>query len=93
MDILQTPRFAKQVKKLKSNQKKALDEAVKTIAENPMLGIQKRGDLSFLRVYKFKMQQQQAWLAYSYDDEEIIITLLAVGAHENFYRDLKKSFP
>ncbi len=93
MQVLQTSRFAKQVKKLKANQKIALDEAVKTIADNPLIGIQKRGDLSFLKVYKFKMQQQQALLAYSYDDEKIIITLLAVGTHENFYRDLKKSFP
>jgi len=90
MNILQTPRFTKQLKKLKTNQKKALDEAVKIIAENPLLGIQKRGDLSFLRVYKFTMLKQQALLAYTYDDEEIIVTLLAVGAHENFYRDLKR---
>jgi len=90
MNILQTPRFAKQVKKLKANQKQVLDEAVKQVADNPLIGTQKRGDLSFLRVYKFKMQQQQALLAYSYDDEKIIVTLLAVGSHENFYRDLKR---
>jgi mRNA-degrading endonuclease RelE of RelBE toxin-antitoxin system len=29
-------------------------------------------------------------LAYTYDDEKIIVTLLAVGSHENFYRDLKR---
>jgi len=90
MNVLQTPRFAKQVKKLKTNQKKALDEAVKTIAENPLLGIQKRGDLSFLRVYKFKMLKQEALLAYTYNDEKIVVTLLAVGTHENFYRDFKR---
>jgi len=90
INILQTPRFAKQLKKLKSNQKKVLDEAVKQVADNPLIGVQKRGDLSFLRVYKFKMQQQQALLAYAYDDEKIIVTLLAVGSHENFYRDLKR---
>ena len=90
MNIQQTPRFAKQVKKLKANQKQALDTAVKLVAGNPTLGTQKRGDLSFLRVYKFKMLEQQALLAYSYDDEKIIITLLAVGSHENFYRGLKR---
>jgi mRNA-degrading endonuclease RelE of RelBE toxin-antitoxin system len=90
MNILQTPRFAKQLKKLKPNQKKILDEAVKQVADNPLIGVQKRGDLSFLRVYKFKMQQQQALLAYIYDDEKIIVTLLTVGSHENFYRDLKR---
>ncbi|HID37570.1 MAG TPA: type II toxin-antitoxin system RelE/ParE family toxin [Ghiorsea sp.] len=90
MNILQTPRFAKQVKKLQANQKQALDAAVKLVAGNPALGTQKRDDLSFLRVYKFKMLEQQALLAYSYDEKQIIITLLAVGSHENFYRDLKR---
>ena len=90
MLLLQTPRFAKQLKKLKVNQKQALDEAVKAIADNPLIGVQKRGDLSFLRVYKFNMLQQQALLAYSYDDGKLIIKLLAIGSHENFYRDLKR---
>lgn len=90
MNIQQTPRFAKQLKKLQTNQKKALDAAVKWVADNPTPGTQKRGDLSFLRVYKFKMLEQQALLAYSYDEKQIIITLLAVGSHENFYRALKR---
>ncbi|MDX8381418.1 MAG: type II toxin-antitoxin system RelE/ParE family toxin [Ghiorsea sp.] len=90
MQVLQTPRFAKQLKKLKANQKKVLDKAVKVIISNPVIGVQKRGDLSFLRVYKFKMLKQEALLAYSYEDEKLIINLLAIGSHENFYRDLKR---
>jgi hypothetical protein len=31
----------------------------------------------------------QALLAYS-DDGKLIIKLLAIGSHENFYRDLKR---
>jgi len=90
MKIEQTPRFAKQLKKLKPNQKQALDKAVKALVENPMLGVQKHGDLDYLRVYKFSMLKQQALLAYSFDDGLLIITLLAVGTHENFYRDMKR---
>ncbi len=90
MQVLQTPRFAKQVKKLKANQKQALDEAVKALVDNPLLGVQKRGDLDYLRVYKFNMLKQQTLLAYSYDDGKIIINLLGIGSHENFYRDLKR---
>lgn len=89
MQLLQTPRFSKQLKKLKRNQKVALDETVKVILDYPLIGVQKRGDLSFLRIYKFKMLQQQALLAYSFDDGKLIITLLAIGSHENVYRDLK----
>ena len=90
MQVVQVPRFAKQVKKLKPNQKQALDEAVRAIIDNPQLGIQKKGDLSYLRVYKFTMLKQQALLAYSYNDKQLIIQLLAVGSHENFYGDLKR---
>ena len=90
MQVLQTPCFAKQVKKLKPNQKQALDDAVRTILQDPLIGVKKHGDLHYLRVYKFSMLKQQALLAYSVDEERAIIKLLAVGPHENFYRDLKR---
>ena len=90
MQVLQTPRFSKQLKKLKPIQKDALDKAVQKVVDNPFIGIQKRGDLNYLRVYKFKMLKQQALLAYSYDEGRLIIKLLGVGSHENFYRDLKR---
>jgi len=90
MQVLQTPRFARQIKKLKPNQKKDLDHAVKVVMDDPLIGTQKHGDLNYLRVYKFNMLKQQTLLAYSYDEESIMIKLLGVGAHENFYRDLKR---
>ncbi len=90
MIILQTPRFSRQLKKLKKNRKEALDEAVTAIIANPLIGVQKRGELDYLRVYKFSMLKQQALLAYSYDDGKLIIKLLAIGSYENFYRDLKR---
>jgi mRNA-degrading endonuclease RelE of RelBE toxin-antitoxin system len=90
MQVLQTPRFSKQLKKLKPIQKDALDKAVQKVIDDPVIGIQKRGDLNYLRVYKFKMLKQQALLAYSYDEGRVIIKLLGVGSHENFYRDLKR---
>ncbi|KZZ53183.1 type II toxin-antitoxin system RelE/ParE family toxin, partial [Oleiphilus sp. HI0123] len=67
-NILQTPTFKKAVKKLKPNQKKDLDNAVKELVKDPLLGEQKRGDLAFLRVYKFKMIKQLTLLGYSYDE-------------------------
>lgn len=91
MNILQTSTFSKTVKKLHKNQKKDLDEAVKTIMDNPRVGDEKVGDLSGVSVYKFKMVKQLTLLAYKYEDQTITLTLLALGTHENFYRDLKKS--
>ena len=90
IQVLQTPRFAKQLKKLKVNQKKDLDGAVQNIINDPLLGVQKRGDLDYIRVYKFNMSKQQTLLAYGYDDGRLIIELLGVGSDENFYRDLKR---
>ena len=88
--VLQTPTFKKAVKKLKPNQKKELDAAVKELMAKPTLGEQKKGDLAFLRVYKFKMSKQLTLLGYSFDDGTLILELMALGSHENFYRDIKR---
>lgn len=88
MIISQTKIFGKQKKKLHSKQIKSLDQAVKKIATNPTVGILKKGDLQGIRIYKFKITNQEYLLAYTESREQII--LLALGTHENFYRDLKK---
>lgn len=90
MRVLQTARFSKAVKKLHGNQKRDLDDAVKTIMANPAIGEIKVGDLAGIQVYKFKMSNQPTLLAYHHEDDEITLTLLALGTHENFYRDLKR---
>lgn len=88
--VLQTPTFKKAVKKLKQNQKKELDSAIKTLMKTPTLGEQKKGDLAFLRVYKFKMNRQLTLLGYSFYNDTLTLELMALGSHENFYRDLKR---
>ncbi|WP_245912708.1 type II toxin-antitoxin system RelE/ParE family toxin [Marinobacterium halophilum] len=55
------------------NQKEDLDKAVRMLMEDPMLGEQKKGDLFFLRVYKFKMVEQLTLLGYSYDDGTVTL--------------------
>lgn len=89
--MFQSRQFAKAVKKLHSNQKFDLDKAVQLIMHDPMIGDSKAGDLTGVRVYKFKMVSQLNLLAYSYENEILTLTLLALGSHENFYRDLKQS--
>ena len=90
MNILQTPTFSKQVKKLHKNQKDDLDQAIKSIVKDPSIGDMKKGDLSKIQVYKFKMVNQLTLLAYEFYEDELQLILLALGSHENFYRDLKK---
>ena len=88
IEILQTPVFAKKKKRLKKNQIKDLDEAVQEIVKHPEIGERKTGDLADIWVYKFRMVKQEYLLAYQWDSEKRI--LIALGVHENFYRDLKK---
>lgn len=88
--LLQTPTFKRAVKRLHSQQKRDLDEAVRAIAADPAIGEAKAGDLAGVRVYKFKMNRQTALLAFEVRDTEDAVILLALGSHENFYRDLKR---
>ena len=87
--VLQTPTFKKAVKKLKPNQKKELDRVVKVLMAKPALGEQKKGDLAFLRIYKFKMNKQLTLLGYSFNDGTLTLELMTLGSHENFYRNIK----
>jgi mRNA-degrading endonuclease YafQ of YafQ-DinJ toxin-antitoxin module len=88
IELLQTRRFEKAVAKLHAQQKKVLDKAIRDILAAPEEGEMKKGDLAGVRIAKFRMENQLVLLAYTY--EEATLTLLALGSHENFYRDLKK---
>ena len=81
--------FKKQVKNLHKNQKQILDEAIKEVMANPTIGQMKKGDLADIRVYKFKILNQLYLLAYKISNDNLELVLVALGVHENFYRDLK----
>jgi mRNA interferase RelE/StbE len=87
-EIIQSPVFAKQKKKLHKQQIKDLDKAVKSLINDPTIGDMKVGDLQGVRVYKFKSKKQQILLAYELIDSTLY--LYTFGSHENFYRELKK---
>ncbi|MBC8493605.1 MAG: type II toxin-antitoxin system RelE/ParE family toxin [Candidatus Thioglobus sp.] len=54
--------------------------------KDPLLGEEKRGDLTSVFVYKFDCINQQFLLAYQWSEEYRL--LLLVGVHENFYKKL-----
>lgn len=87
IQIFQTSVFAKQIKKLNKKQRSLVDDAIKKIVDKPSIGEQKKGDLSTIWVYKFPIDKQQYLLAYQWDPEKRI--LIALGVHENFYRNIK----
>ena len=89
--LKQTRRFARAYKKLHDNVAADVDKAADVVAKDPAIGEKKKGDLADLFVYKFRSQNQLYLLGYTVDDEIQLVYLEAIGAHENFYRDLKRS--
>ena len=88
MNVRRSRYFHQAYRKLHPNQLKPVNEAIRHIMANLQCGEEKRGDLRGVRVYKFRVQDQQFLLAYEFDTDNL--SLLALGIHENFYRDLKK---
>jgi len=90
MEIFQTPTFKKQTKKLHKNQKRDLDKVIKKTVNDPLVGNIKKGDFNGVRVYKFKMAKQLMLLGYEFYENDMVLVMLSLGSHENFYKDLKK---
>lgn len=88
IQVSQSAAFAKAYKKLHKNQMIDVDTAIEAIVLNPLIGEPKRGDLNGVYVHKFKSQNQEVLLAYEFDLKTRHLLLL--GAHENFYRELKR---
>ena len=86
--ILQMPGFKKSYKKLHHKHRACVDKAIQAIINEPKIGTAKKGDLADVFVYKFKIGPQEMLLAYEWNPALRI--LLALGVHENFYRDLKR---
>lgn len=90
MKILQSGVFRRRVRKLHASEKKLLDTVVRRIVSDATIGQMKTGDLAGVQVYKYKRKTQQYLLAYRINPNGKALTLLALGSHENFYRDLKR---
>ncbi len=89
MKVLQSRSFAKKVKKLNKSEKSKIDDQIRSIIQNPDIGIEKKGDLKGIFVHKFKVKTIQYLLAYRIIETNL--ELIMLGPHENYYRDLKKS--
>ncbi len=84
------PKYNKIKKKLPSLLIKSINKAENEVAKNPSIGTQKHGDLKGIYVYKFKPIDQELLLAYEVHREKREVIFIAIGGHENFYRDLKQ---
>ena len=89
MQILQKLTFRKAYKKLHPNQLKDADAAIDAIIAKPTIGTLKKGDLKGFRVYKFNMVNQLTLIAYTFEEDALVLMFINIGPHENFYRSLK----
>lgn len=87
MNIYQSRTFENKIKKFSRREKEILDEEIKKIAKNPLVGEEKKGDLRGVYVYKFKIKSIQYLLSYRMS--KAALELIMIGPHENYYRDLK----
>ncbi len=87
MRIYQSRTFENKVKKLSKQEKELLDDEIKKIAENPLIGEEKKGDLKSVYVHKFKIKSLQYLLSYRMIRADI--ELIMIGPHENYYKELK----
>ena len=90
IDVYQSNRFEKAMKKLSDAETKIVEDEIDRILDNPLIGEQKKGDLSHLRVYKFRLNDLTVLLGYSWQAGKLELYLLHIGSHENFYEAQKK---
>jgi len=82
-------KFNRVKKKFPVDLRKAVDDVVRRVCEDPSVGDLKTGTLSGVRVHKFGCLGQVYLLAYEPCQEEGVVYIYPVGGHENFYRDLQ----
>lgn len=90
IEVFESSKFTKQLKKLPDDELKAVEDEIERVIDDPEIGEQKKGDLSYLRVHKFKLNGQLVLLGYSWKEAELQLYLLSIGPHENFYDSLKE---
>lgn len=79
IEVFESGLFAKQLKKLPADVLKLVEDEIERVIDNPKIGEQKKGCLSYLRMHKFKLKGQLVLLGYVWKDAELQIYLLSVG--------------
>jgi len=86
-----TPLFRRRKKRAARPLQEAIDSAARAILTNPLIGEPKVGALKGVRVYKFNHYNLEYLVAYQLETRKRLIQFLAVGPHENFYRNLQRT--
>ncbi len=64
-----------------------LDKEIKKIMSDPEIGVEKKGDLKGIYVYKFKIKTALFLLPYRFVSDGL--ELISIGSHKNYYMSLK----
>lgn len=90
IDIYETSRFSKALDRLSEQQLRVVEDQIELIITAPEMGELKKGDLNYLRVHKFQLNNQLTLLGYSWIEQKIELYLLSLSSHENFYQEQKR---
>ena len=81
IEIYESPSFKKAFKRLSEAHKDLVDDEIGKIEQNPELGERKKGDLAHLWVHKFKLDNRDTLLGYSWREQRLELYLLNLGSH------------
>lgn len=87
-EAVELPKFGKNRAKQFPAFQLDLDEQVRKILENPLIGDPKKGALRGVRVFKYTYRGQLYLLAYEPDSKLRRVYLYQFGTHEKFYEKL-----
>lgn len=92
-EIKPSKNVIKYLKKIKDRQlkEKFISIIYDEIANDPYTGEQKTGDLKGLWTMGFTYNKTTYRVAYMIKDD-VVIPVILVGTHENFYEELKRKF-
>lgn len=76
IDVYQSRRFEKALDKLPESLLRVVEDEIDKIIQNPLLGERKKGDLGYLRVYKFQLNNPLTLLGYSWVEAKLNYTCL-----------------
>lgn len=91
-ELRYTSAAQKYFKKIKEKGlRKAFENGLTNIAENPYIGSAKVGDLASLYGYDVFYNKTNYEIAYRiYEEEGQIVVVVLAGTRENFYQELKR---
>lgn len=90
IDVYETSRFSKALARLPEQLLKVVEDEIERVIADPDIGELKKGDLNYLRVHKFQLNNQLTLLGYSWVEGKLELYLLSLGSHENFYQEQKR---